>query len=141
MNICLTTEGKEASAQQIVVGVTERLPAWLNSPCQLTCTYSVQLRSNYYELNMETRGVLELVCQRCLNTYSYDYQHQAKIAVCRDDQRAEELLHDFECIVSKNNEIDLVEVLTDDLHLFLPEKHSELADCDANMKQYIDLEP
>jgi uncharacterized protein len=140
MNICLTDEAKENSRKQIVLDIKERLPVMLHSPCQLTCTYSVESRSDYYLLNMETRGVLELICQRCLQIYSYEHRHASQIAVCKDDHVAEELLHEFECILSKDNQVDLVEISTDDLHLFLPEKHEDIEDCDEHMKQYIELE-
>ena len=36
-----------------------------------------------------------------------------------------------------HGEIDLIELLTDELYLFSPEKHEDLADCDSEIRQWI----
>jgi uncharacterized protein len=63
--------------------------------------------------------------------------HQTLLAVCQNDIQAETLMEQFECVVAVDSQINLLEVLADDLHLFAPEKHTHLADCNPEIRQWI----
>ena len=111
------------------VPITDRLPSYIPQPCELTCSVQVESFRNYDLLSMETNGAFVVTCQRCLETFNYHYQHQNQLAVCRDDSVAEELMPNFDCIVANNEMINLTEILTDDLHLFVLASHASLDDC------------
>ena len=78
-----------------------------------------------------------MICQRCLQEFPHAYSHQTKLAVCKTDELAEKLMETFECTVNYKGEIDLIEVLTDDLHLFSPEKHQNVLECSNEVSQWI----
>lgn len=124
MNICLKTQARQA-AQQVTLIIQERLPSHIESVGPLTCKYQIELADNYYLLTLHVRGVLDIICQRCANVFRHDYDNETKLAVCANDAIAERLMEHFECIVACDNQIDLTEVVTDDLHLFSPEKHAD----------------
>ena len=137
MNICLKTYAKQADSKHIVVHLQERLPARVHAPCDVVCDFNVETCRDYYLLTLAVHSELMITCQRCLGHFQYEYQHQTQLAVCATDAMAEQLMERFDCIVAPHHQLDLMEVLTDELHLFLPEKHLDGADCDAEISQLI----
>lgn len=137
MKICLTTYAKQSEPECIVLTVKERLPERVIRPCELTCTFHVESCGNYYLLTLDTAGTLMVNCQRCLQVFQYDYSNQCKLAVCVSDIVAESLMEDFECIVAEGDQVDLLDILADELHLFAPEKHDNDADCDTEISRLI----
>lgn len=110
--------------------IDKRLPVFIPDALELTCYFSVLKYKDYYVLDLEVFGDVNIVCQRCLQTFIHSYKNKLGIAVCTSDAKAEELMSSsYECIVASDNTIDLVEVLTDELHLFCPEKHINITDC------------
>lgn len=138
MKICLKNAAQQSEPQQIVIQLKERLPKHVHSTSEITCTLHAINYKSYYLLTLDVAGVLTVNCQRCLQAFQYDYCNQIKLAACKTDAIAETLMEDFECIVIDENEVDLVEILTDELHLFSREKHENLADCDVKIRQWID---
>ena len=136
MNICLKTYAKQASPYTCVSNLQERLPARVEGPCDITCTFHVAAASDHYLLNFEASGDVHIICQRCLGTFLHAYHNKTTLAICPNDEIAEQLMDSYECIVGRG-EIDLDDVLADDLHLFLPEKHLDYAQCDAEISQLI----
>ena len=136
MNICLKTYAKQASPQTVVANLQERLPKRVQGPCEITCTFQVTAASDHYLLAFEASGNVNITCQRCLGTFPYQYHNKTTLAVCPNDEIAETLMASFECIEGRG-EIDLNEVLADDLHLFLPEKHLDYSHCDPEIDQMI----
>lgn len=137
MKICLKTQAKQEQVVCETFTLTERLPARVQGPCELTCELQVEARSDYYLCTLNVNGIITVICQRCLGTFTYSYNNQSKLAVCHNDEIAETLMADYECIVVKHNEIDLIDIVTDELHLFLPEKHENLSDCDHEINALI----
>jgi uncharacterized protein len=137
MKICLKNTAQQNGLQQAVIQLQERLPEHIHAPSELTCTFHAINYKNYYLLTLDVVGVLMVTCQRCLKTFQYDYCTQIKIAACASDTIAERLMEDYECIVMEENEVDLSEILTDELHLFSREKHENSADCDIEIRQWI----
>jgi uncharacterized protein len=136
MNICLKTHVKYAKPQTVVVTLQERLPARVQGPCDITCTFEITEESDHYLLHFEASGSVNITCQRCLDSFPYSYYHQTTLAVCPNDAVAESLMASFECIDGQK-EIDLNEVLTDDLYLILPEKHPDFSHCNLEISQLI----
>lgn len=136
MKICLRTHAKQDRRAPVRVSIHDRLPVFVKSPCELACDFQVEAHRDYYLLTLDVQGMLELTCQRCLGDFQYDYHNQSKLAVCRSEEVAEKLMASYECIVSEEGEVDLVEIITDELHLYCPEKHSELMACDVLIHQY-----
>lgn len=129
MKVCLKTQAKLAKQQSVIVNVNERLPFQLARPCQVACTFDIEANKDHYQLILVLESQVAIICQRCLGEFQHHYHHQSQLAVCADEMLAESLMSSYECIVSHNDEIDLVDIVTDDLHLYLPEKHNDIQDC------------
>ncbi len=123
--------------QTKTVKLMERLPSFITAPCQLTVNYHVQADDDYYLIHLETSGELTIHCQRCMQELPMQYNNQTTIAVCRSDERAEQLLEFYECVVSTNWQVDLVELITDELYLYAPQFHPEIEDCDSEINQIL----
>jgi len=137
MKICLKNAAQQNGSQPILVKLQTRLPERIHSPCELTCSLSVVAYDNYYILTLGIDGLLMMTCQRCLRAFSYEYSNQIQLAACSNDSVAEGLMLNYECIVVEDSELDLVDILTDELHLFSEDKHENLADCDSEIRRWI----
>ena len=129
MMICLKTASNQIAPTRVTVKLCERLPSHIISECTLDCEYLVQRLPAYHLLKLTVSGNVTIQCQRCLEPFTYGYDNQTEVAICRDEETAEKLMEHYECIVASQNEIDLVPILTDELHLYAPEKHAELIEC------------
>lgn len=115
----------------------DRLPVFLTIPCQLTATYHVEAEDDFYLIHLETESNLSIICQRCMQHFNYSYHNKTIIAVCRSEQRAEELLESYECIVASNWQVDLAEIIIDELHLYAPQFHPDINDCDSGINEFL----
>lgn len=124
--------------QQITkVTVNERLPDFIIGPCHLTASYHVESKDDYYLIDLSVEGDLRIICQRCMQEFDAPYDNKTLIAVCQNDDRAEQLLDQYECIVSSNWQVNLDELIIDELHLYAPQFHSEVKDCDSEIIQIL----
>ena len=137
MKICLKTYAQQGTVEPIKIVLQERLPPRIQAPVELIGSFQVENYNDYYLLSIDAAGILAIECQRCLKTFNDDYSNQTKLAVCRSDAVAEGLMAHFECIVLREDELNLSEILTDELYLFSPEKHWDFADCDSEVRQWI----
>ncbi|RUQ81885.1 YceD family protein [Legionella septentrionalis] len=137
MKICLKTLAKEANAQSFAIRLDHRLPPHVDGVCQLVCDIQVEERNDYYLLSLQARGDVRIICQRCLTAFPFLYENQTQIAICSQDEIAERLMEQYECIVLPGSQVDLTEILIDDLYLFTPEKHENLEDCDVETRSFI----
>lgn len=119
------------------ITVTERVPYFIVGPCELTATYSVEAEDDFYLIHLHTAGELTIICQRCLQEFVHPYENKTIIAVCRSDERAEQVLEFYECIVSSNWQVDLIELIIDELHLYVPQFHPEIEDCDDEVNDIL----
>ena len=123
--------------QQTQITLSERLPSFLVSPCTLNVSYEVKARDDFYLINMEVSGELTVQCQRCIQEFNLKYNNSTTIAVTRNDERAEQLLEHYECIVSTNYQVNLEDLIIDELHLYVPQFHEETRDCDEEVNQFL----
>lgn len=117
--------------------INERLPVFLVGPCEVESAYQVEAKEDFYLLYLEVRGELNVICQRCLHEFSLVYNNPTTIAVTRSDERAEQLLTHYECIVSSNFQVNLEEIIIDELHLYVPQFHQEIEECDKGINQFL----
>lgn len=122
---------------QITMTLSERLPHFIQAPCEVTCQIQVVKQVDFYQLSLDVKGELHISCQRCLDDFVYSYAHLSELAVCGDEPAVERLLKtlsrgshtadpvmpELDCIVNHGDDIDLLSIVTDELHLFCPEKH------------------
>ena len=140
VTICLKTYAKQAGFHRLVVPLHERLPERVVGSCVLACTLCVERAGHYYLVTLDVSGDVTLTCQRCLHDFPYSYKNLTKLAVCTNDATAESLMEHHECFVAPDGQMDLIDVLTDELHLFAPEKHPNTDDCDVNINQWLGLQ-
>jgi uncharacterized protein len=132
----LPDSAKQAHQVKLVT-LGERLPVFLSDPCHLTISYHVDANDGYYLIHMNVSGNLNITCQRCMEQFISYYNNDTTIAVCRTDERAEQLLEQYECIVASNWQIDLEELVIDELHLYAPPFHPEINDCDSEINEIL----
>ena len=118
--------------------ITERLPDFLPAPCTVTVLFQVEAKDDFYLINLHVKGELHIVCQRCLSEFVHPYDNQTVIAVCRSEERANQLLEQYECIVSSNCQVALDDLVSDELHLYVPQFHPDLNDCDSEIRQILE---
>ncbi|KTC98131.1 YceD family protein [Legionella erythra] len=123
--------------QQISLTLTERLPYFVQPPAHLKCDYRVENKDHYYLLTMTVSGELTVSCQRCLKPFPYPYSNRLELAVCGSEEAAEKLLANYETIVAADNQLDLADLITDELHLYCQESHENPDDCDPEIATYI----
>ncbi len=116
---------KQTVPSQLLIEVSERLPYYVQGPCALNCKVSVERARDYYVLRLTSTGQLTINCQRCLHDFNFDYNHSSEIAICDSDEVANQLMKSRDCVVHADDDLDLLDIVTDDLHLFSPEKHEE----------------
>lgn len=137
MLINLKTHATNTKPGNIHANINDRIPANIKGPCSLNCNFSVSAMNDYFLLNLDVQAELIIICQRCVSEFPYHYENKTTLAICHSDARAEELANDYECIVSQHGEVDLIELLTDELHLYTPEFHSDFNDCDREIGRFI----
>ncbi|MCA0404107.1 MAG: YceD family protein [Proteobacteria bacterium] len=115
----------------------ERLPVFLKAPCRLTATYNIENKDDFYLVNLNVAGDVIVTCQRCMDEFNLAYDNSIILAVCRSDERAEQLLEHYECIVSSNWHVDLKELIIDELHLYVSPFHQEISDCDNKINEIL----
>jgi uncharacterized protein len=128
---------KQAEPTHVVLRLLDRLPYFVASPCDMTCDVSVEKNHQYYALSLAVQGRVTLICQRCLASFEHSYAHVSELAVCPDEAVAERLMPTMDCVVSEGDDIDLLAIVTDELHLFCPEKHADTFECDETTRQYL----
>ncbi|BCA95336.1 metal-binding protein [Legionella antarctica] len=117
--------------------VKDRLPFFLIAPCEITVSYHVEAKDDCYLIYLKVSGSLTSLCQRCMQDFPTSYENHTVIAVCRTDERAEQMLGLYECIVSTNWLVDLEELIVDELHLYAPQFHPDINDCDSEVNQFL----
>ncbi|KTD00804.1 YceD family protein [Fluoribacter gormanii] len=123
--------------QTKMVTLSERLPNFITSSCQLDVTYQVEAKEDFYLIHLHVKGQLPIQCQRCLDEFNFPYDNITVIAVCRNDERAEQILEHYECIVSENLQVSLEDILIDELHLYAPQFHPKIDDCSNEVDQFL----
>jgi len=83
------------------------------------------------------KGPVTVICQRCLQEFEYAYDHKSELALCHSESIAERMMASFDCMVQTDDVLDLQAIVTDELHLFCPEKHENQLDCDLAVSQYL----
>lgn len=127
---------KQGQQNQTLV-VSERLPDFLNGPCHLNVSYSIEAEDDFYLVHLRVKGELTVICQRCAQEFANAYDNQTTLAVCRNDERAEQVLEQYETVVASNWQVDLMELIIDELHLYAPQFHPEISDCDSEINQIL----
>lgn len=128
---------KQGAKRHEQINVSERLPSFISEPCQIDVTYQVEAKDDFHLIHLEIKGELNIACQRCMHEFKLSYNNPTVVAVARSDERAERLLEEYECIVSSNWQVSLEDLVADDLHLYVPQFHQEISDCDEEINRFL----
>jgi uncharacterized protein len=123
--------------QTSTVTLNERLPHFITSSVCLQVNYHIEANDDFYLIHLHVHGTLSIQCQRCLDEFDFPYDNMTIVAVCRTDERAEQILEQYECIVSPSLQVSLEEILIDELHLYAPQFHPEVNDCSNEVNQIL----
>jgi uncharacterized protein len=129
----IAKQGQQISSVILV----DRLPGFVKDPCHLRATYNLESKDDFYLIHLSVAGDLIITCQRCMEEFNLSYDNSTILAVCRNDERAEQLLEYYECIVSSNWQVDLEELIIDELHLYVSPFHPEISDCDSKINEIL----
>jgi len=135
-NIMIIALNTAAGPQHITLEINERLPAWIRSPCEITCQYEVKAAGNMHLLRFTASGVFAIVCQRCLQSIDYAYTQAHEVAVCAHERDMLSLMTEYDCVVGEQGEVDLRELLTDELVMSLPQIPHAIEDCTFDLAQF-----
>lgn len=127
----------EQEPQHRHITLSERLPSFILAPCALDVKYQVETKDNFYLINLVVSGDLTVVCQRCMQEFHLNYKNATTIAVARSEERAEQLLELYECIVASNWQVSLEDIIIDELYLYAPQFHEDFNDCDDEINQLL----
>ncbi len=119
----LKTLAKQANSSQVTLQLQERVPYYVQSPCDVHCEIVVRQEPHYYHVDLKISGQLTIHCQRCAQDFNHAYEHSSELAICPDEATADRMMASIDCIVEPGDDMDLIAIATDDLHLFCPEKH------------------
>lgn len=137
MKLSLKTLAKEHKNHKTTLILQNRLPEFVAGDVVANCSYSVKEQEGQYLLFLKVEAQVEIICQRCLNLFKYEYFGDNSLLVCDTEEVAKLKINDYECIVAGNNTVVLEDILIDDLYLFLPDKHAKEA-CDHNfLEKYL----
>lgn len=129
----LTKQGPQSRALEL----NERLPDFLTAPCHVNISYHVELKDKFFLIHLQTQADLKIICQRCMNEFPFSYENNTEIGVCKTDERAEQLLEHYECIVSTTGQVELEDLIIDELHLYVPIFHPQVNDCGSEINHIL----
>lgn len=137
MLIDLKECAKNGQKETLQLSLSTRMPHRVVVPCSLHCIYSVKAMSSYFLISLEVCGDITIECQRCLKEFLYNYSNKTTLAICNSEAQAQKLMDNYECIVTKVLLVNLVELITDELHLYSPEHHLAITECDEEVSKFI----
>lgn len=130
----LANRGKKES---ISLKIQERIPHFLEGPCEVLVHYEVKAEFKYYLIHLKTSASLQVICQRCLDSFTIPYQHEDLLCVCLNEADSDELMERYECISATLGFVDLIDIITDELHLHAPQHHASLEDCNQEIRELL----
>lgn len=137
MFINLKTCALNRSSGPVTLTLNDRLPTHIEAPCTLNCDFQLEAVDDYHLLHLAVTGDITIICQRCLQPFASSYSNQSSMALCRDDAQAERLLPQYESVVIENNQVNLIDLLSDEMFLYSPQMHENTEGCDDSINQYI----
>jgi len=137
MRIDLWELAKTGETEHTELVITERIPARLEEPCTISVDYQAKAVDDYYLLTLKTQAELGVYCQRCAQLFQFPYKNSLELAVCNNDKRAESLAYQYESLTALHGQVNLEELVTDELHLYAPTHHENLADCDKQIDTWL----
>lgn len=120
-----------------ILHLTERLPRFLISPCIMRVSYHAEVKDNVYLLHLDVSGVLNVICQRCMENFAAPYQNKTTLAVCADETEAQRLLENYEPIVAPRGQVNLEDLTIDELYLYAPSFHPMVTECDERINNLL----
>ncbi|KTD19474.1 metal-binding, possibly nucleic acid-binding protein [Legionella israelensis] len=114
------------------IEIKDRLPVHITQSCSVQVTYHVEMIDDIYLVHLNTEAGLNICCLRCMREVVIPYKNSTSIAVCQNDVKAEQMLMNYECIVSPSAIIDLTEIVTDELHLYSSQYHLNSGECNVD---------
>ena len=120
--------------------LSERLPVFIQAPCELHSSMHLLRQRDYYQLNLSLSGRINIICQRCMAVFEHDYHNESQLAICANEDIAQRLMSQTDPIVNPSDEIDLEAIIIDDLHLFCPEKHQDVQGCEQSSLSHLTID-
>lgn len=122
-------KNRKETPEHVKIVLNERLPAHLAAPLEVDCQYKLRPESDFFLLDLSIKALLRFECSRCGEAIEREFAHTSLLAVFSSETRAAELAQEYDAVVAEQGELDLTQVLLDELILYAPERHDNLADC------------
>lgn len=123
--------------KDVSIHIENRLPSYVNRPCDFYGDIHVKKEDDHYILHITMQGDVFINCERCLGEFEYHQVLETSLAIACSEEAAKRLMSRMEVEVSANASIDLVDVVTDELHLSLPKQHPDTSACDEEVSRFI----
>ncbi|MBN9229314.1 MAG: hypothetical protein BGO90_06030 [Legionella sp. 40-6] len=117
--------------------IDARLPPFIEKPVELDVDFTVTPAQNFYVMDLRVKGRLDVQCQRCLEYFVHSYDNATRIAICSNDEQAEKLQNEYECVVADGFLIELEELVADELHLYAPTFHETVSLCSQEINTFL----
>lgn len=137
MLLNLKLEANRSQIQCAELLLTERLPDTIVAPCRVEVRYVIQESDAYYLIKLEVTSELTIICQRCLDPFTYRYTNDTVLAAYGTETAAEKHNDDCDSIIAPYDELDLAALITDELYLYSPTIHPNIADCNTEIAKFI----
>lgn len=137
MQLCLKALAARHEPQSFAIVLDDRLPQQLSSPCLLEGQIAASVEKDGYRITLSVQSALTVMCLRCLASYQMAYKRSAVLHAYFDERMATQRMGEEEVIVLDSTTLHLSDILTDDLHLFVPDRHIDHTSCDTMITQWI----
>lgn len=132
MNIDVKKKSNQNLSEVQKVLLDERLPYYVTESFLMNFQYQIENRGEFYLIKLKEFASIPVQCQRCAEIWFFDYQNEVELAICPSEQVAEKYQSVHDVIVVPDLILDIKDVLIDNMHLFLPNKHLEVDKCNQD---------
>jgi uncharacterized metal-binding protein YceD (DUF177 family) len=133
MKLNLQSLANRGKKEDISLIINERVPDFLEGPCEVLVNYEVKAQPRYYLIHLKTSATLRGICQRCSESFTIPYQHEDELCVCLNEEDSSDLLDKYECVMATNGCVDLLDIITDELYLHAPQHHASIEACNQDV--------
>ena len=136
------TEGKHQFHFDIDEAFFDHFESSEISRGDLLARIDLDKRSQFLELNFYISGTVRVICDRCLEDFSLDIQHQARLYI-RFGEKTHEQTDEVLVLADSENEIRLEQYFYEFIHLALPyqkihPRDGETKGCNPEMTKVLD---
>lgn len=122
----MALEAKVLEGEMIL---SERLPAHVLNSVMMHYKIDVLPLERMYLLSIQEKADISAQCQRCSESMSIHFYNESQVSICEKEAMCEKYYAQYDVILAPDAKVSLEELLTDNLHLHLPQMHENIEEC------------